>query len=493
MSQKTPDNLKDNAALARPTSSTPSANAPAPAGNPGPSSPVAVVPLAQNTLDTSASSPASSTKVDTQSTSLSVLRSSSAAAISSSSPLPTTTDPSFNNRPSKIKPISEVPGGPVTTKPTVGTADTSSTRGSSPPTAMIVGLAVGGAAVVGLVAMLIWFWRRRATKKDKDGEVRSIRSPGPGNSGVSPSPLRAYISNGAVGWLPSRRGQRRTLSSDLNANRFNSDGRAIPTMMAERDARPGYLTGLLAPAPSSRPAYAGQGRHSRSQTNPGPISPGLDLDLEGIGGFDPFSDSNAISQSSAPLPAASYAGRPGANGTPYAPARGNDNADVGPAIPSRSHVRSMSATARTSQRPPFPVAPVPRRHSVNRESVQSVDSFTNRRNKFRSDPFDLEIESCLIPSGSKVPDMPRNTMASSTYSRPSSRSSSKYTSGVPSISDWSLMRTSGGGVPAPLAIPATIVDTGRDSPTLHPQTKPGDRTRMPTRTDGPTVVFGQAL
>jgi hypothetical protein len=96
----------------------------------------------------------------------------------------------------------------------------------------------------------------------------------------------------------------------------------------------------------------------------------------------------------------------------------------------RSRGRSLGGI-RSFQAPAVP----PRPHSVHRESLQSNDSFSQRRDKFRSDPFDLELESQVASQRNGA-----SSRSSSMYSNQvpqNNRDSytSRYISGS-SIGDW---------------------------------------------------------
>ncbi|UKZ66932.1 uncharacterized protein TrAtP1_008097 [Trichoderma atroviride] len=118
----------------------------------------------------------------------------------------------------------------------------------------------------------------------------------------------------------------------------------------------------------------------------------------------------------------------------------------------RSRGRSLGGI-KSFQTPAVP----PRPHSVHRESLQSNNSFAQRRDKFRSDPFDLELESRLAP--------PRNTASSRGSSVYSSNQllednrdsyTSRYISGS-SLGDWANGHPNAG---------AGDAAGRRDSPTL---------------------------
>ncbi|GAB0142826.1 hypothetical protein EsHS_00003365 [Epichloe bromicola] len=164
------------------------------------------------------------------------------------------------------------------------------------------------------------------------------------------------------------------------------------------------------------------------------------------------------------------------------PSSGQDkhNASSMPLRTSPSRGRSLSADEPTSQHLPHN-ATAARPRSVHRES------FANKRKKFRSDPFDLEIESRLISGEVTDPEMPHRTATSSTYSvGPMSNSSSRYTSGASVMSDWSLLQES-----RPSA--SYSVDTG-PPPSSSNALRPGDPKWLPRKTaEQSQVVFGQAL
>ncbi|KAG7106770.1 hypothetical protein HYQ44_013748 [Verticillium longisporum] len=127
--------------------------------------------------------------------------------------------------------------------------------------------------------------------------------------------------------------------------------------------------------------------------------------------------------------------------------------------------RGTSMGGLTTRPPSMQVARSSRYDSVYRESGGSVDSFAARRNKWRSDPFDLERPDLLSSQGSSV-----GGRVSGAPSRPSAahmRSESvqsKYSSGVGS-NEWSE--------PGPDVGPSGRWDT--DSPTSG--YRPGEQRR----------------
>ncbi|KAM0322426.1 hypothetical protein ACHAQA_009493 [Verticillium albo-atrum] len=152
---------------------------------------------------------------------------------------------------------------------------------------------------------------------------------------------------------------------------------------------------------------------------------------------DPFSDSNALpSEPTRPAPT-----------NPFA----DSNAIAAPgfaARPGANYIEALRRSRGTSfgglaTRPPSTQAPrSPRYDSVYRESGASVDSFATRRNKCRSDPFDLERPDLLLSQGGSEAGDSRASRASGGPKRPwpahmrSESLQSKYSSGVGS-NGWS--------------------------------------------------------
>lgn len=228
----------------------------------------------------------------------------------------------------------------------------------------------------------------------------------------------------------------------------------------------------------NRPGSAGSNnattRPPPSRSGPSPTPPflgglGLNFDRD-----DPFSDINAIrphdsakvaplqvSKSDNPFSDANAITAPLATASKGGPA--NYVANV-----RRSRGQSTGGGAGGSgNRPPSNSGTTYRLDSIyNRESVNSVDSFQARRNKFRSDPFDLDRPELLSSSGGssrqKVTSSNVSTAGDSTAPRLSSNTSgsggnanannglgernlrrtradsftSKYSSGI-SMGDWS--------------------------------------------------------
>ncbi|KAB5542642.1 hypothetical protein GE09DRAFT_248936 [Coniochaeta sp. 2T2.1] len=172
---------------------------------------------------------------------------------------------------------------------------------------------------------------------------------------------------------------------------------------------------------------------------------GLNLNFGGSGpSDDPFSDANAIAHISAkPAPlVVSQSGNPFSDANavvPSVPKPGTYVAEM-----RRSRGQSVTAADR---RPPSSAVGY-------RESGASVESFGTRRNKFRSDPFDLERPELLGRAGGSMSSSAAATVGSSGNSRISGgvgtgdvrrpagahtradSFTSKYSSGI-SMGDWS--------------------------------------------------------
>lgn len=187
----------------------------------------------------------------------------------------------------------------------------------------------------------------------------------------------------------------------------------------------------------------------------------LAVKVDGSEGPDPFSDANAIARSSA-KPDNTDLSR---MADPFS----DRNAIRPPALAQKPRTTYINEVERSTGPfmsgaqglllPPGSISNTDT-HSVYSDGAGSDNSFGPRRTKFRSDPFDLEIDDRHLP-GARTQPMPRNTTTSSTYgvSRPGSARarkesfSSRYTSGVSMGPDW--------GDPGPDVGPAI---TKADSP-----------------------------
>ncbi|KAK2612117.1 hypothetical protein QQS21_001847 [Conoideocrella luteorostrata] len=408
----------------------------------------------------------------------------------SSTPIETVNEPSFGGFPPDNTPIGDRPGPPGHTNPGVGAADTSSIGKSHPSTAAIVGISVGSFAALAIIAFLIWFVRRKSKKKAK-----SIHSS---TSDTGTAPISSVRNTAAtfkyrIGrWLPGTgKDKAMPIMSSRNGGTYgNMNAAVVGSSMIERG-----LESARRPVPSRGGTFNQQHMQSTLNGQMLGISTVHEENRRSVGIHqrqaslpNPFSDRNAIGfQPQVPSlpPSALFLNTPAQN-------KGIQGNGTAPPRPPRSRGRSLSASVRASQSPSLR-AVISRPHSVHRDSVQSVDSFASKRNKFRSDPFDLEIESRLIPSEMSVPGLPQQTApASSTYDvRPISNSSSKYTSGV-SVSDWSLLQASAPTGSDPGAPADQIVSW--DSLNLGNSAGPREEARWQGATEQQSkVVVGQAL
>ncbi|KAK1724736.1 uncharacterized protein BDZ83DRAFT_577925, partial [Colletotrichum acutatum] len=250
------------------------------------------------------------------------------------------------------------------------------------------------------------------------------------------------------------------LRGDRNAEK---DPFASARNMSDRKAaapgQPDFLT-LLGMDDREVEREAQRRRVSRNQGSAGSADHflgGLGLNFNNASA-DPFSDINALPHNSAkPAPlAVANPGNGNGNGNgnnPFSDA----NAISAPAAarkPSSTYVADVRRSRGTSiggttTRPPSGSTYSPRLDSMYRDSMQSVESFATRRNKFRSDPFDLERPE-LLGSSLGSSSGGRLTQASSNYSQGGGGAprvpgnahtradsfSSKYSSGV-SMDGWS--------------------------------------------------------
>ncbi|KAK2044296.1 hypothetical protein LZ31DRAFT_554408 [Colletotrichum somersetense] len=400
-----------------------------------------------------------------------------------------------------------------------GTPSGNSRSGGLATPVVIASSVVGAVVFLGLIGLLIWFWRKRILKRRRStlltplstepsfrraekapyiidraslgptprsaklkaalgynfqrflGQLGALVSP---NRDSSPAGNRSQFMNVSQhrrnsSSLSNHTGPRdvvttkdrvkdwwERLTADMNFNwRLRGTGNTdndtfVPARdMKDRKAaaggQPDFLT-LLGMDDREVEREAQRRRLSRGHGSAG----SADHFLGGLGlNFDnaaanpnPFSDANAVRQDSA-KPAPLTVANP--DNDPFS----DVNAISAPAAavkPPSTYVADVRRSRGTSfgggtTRPPSGSTYAPRLDSMYRDSVQSVESFATRRNKFRSDPFDLERPELL---GN------RTTQTSSNYSQAGSGAprvpgsahtradsfSSKYSSGV-SLDGWS--------------------------------------------------------
>ncbi|CAI4214620.1 unnamed protein product, partial [Parascedosporium putredinis] len=418
--------------------------------------------------------------------------------------------------------------------PSTTTISDGSTR-SGAPTAVVAGSVAGGVAVVSLIAFLLWFWRKKKINRRRSSLLTPLTiEPSTLNGGnneksyiiergsVGPTPkterIRAAVGARFQGLRGKSSGSRsgpsvdlrsgspyddasfhsRNNSSSLSLGSGNKDvvtgkdrfkdwwsrvtadvnfnwkmrndrtmdadpAAAVRNVSERKGSQPDFLTLLgMDEKEVQREAQNRQANHSAngSAGSANHFLGGLNLNFDSAN--NPFSDINALSHESAKPPPLTVS--PRAN--PF------------------SDANALSDKAGSSTKPHRPIVV----DSVYRESVASVDNFDNKRNKFRSDPFDLERPELL---GSRQDLTTANMMAADgqgvrgsvnkprrAHTRDDSLSS-KYSSGF-SLGDWSD--------PGPDVGPGS---TRWDSPTPDDDYRPGSRQRGGSK--GSNGSVGKAL
>ncbi|CAM1503788.1 Fc.00g013790.m01.CDS01 [Cosmosporella sp. VM-42] len=351
-------------------------------------------------------------------------------------------------------------------------------QGSSPSTPVLVGSVVGSLAAVLLIAVLLFLWRRRAANKRRSTLLTPLSVPPPMSSRD-----KYEIDNASVG--PTARSTKLAAAVSANAKRighkvsqsFSSGSHELPmdngsphsmaagyahsrnssapesgvfgwwSRVRNKDSKPDHYTarGMSEKRGGDRHSGFSDSQfdrdnqpirvnpHNRGASlaggffgHPSPTRPNRPSDLESLD-LDPFSDANAA--------------RGGfmRRSDPF-----SDNNSIKPPIPARRHPSNYVEVHRRGQ-------------SLNQQSFQpwgintngkalpapppSAGSFETRRNRIRSDPFDLEVDGTQRSNNSNP--MPPPAAGDSTYAwqRPVSMlsrgdsTSSKYSSGVSSIGD----------------------------------------------------------
>ncbi|PHH59741.1 hypothetical protein CDD81_2609 [Ophiocordyceps australis] len=349
----------------------------------------------------------------------------------------------------------------------------------------IVGVSIGSFVVVSLVIVLVLLWRKKSARR------RGNRMLSPFSRGTDRDPA-----TDSVGPMADAVAFDKERSHFGSAFPFNS-GNAIPRAAIARAsmAKPDSQLPAASQAPrleqgtaASRPALTGltvkdrvvdwwsrkaedkefdervrDNRRAASNISRGismphrgidprpEFLPGLHFGLDGSETWDPFSDSYATTESVPYRTQTGLAVEAGAVQNPFA--------DVN-VVPTPLHMHRTDQSNAAMSSPWVGRSPSAASHKLGRaigspssvvlrESLQSNESFADRRDKFRSDPFDLELESRLIPSATAIAEMPHHTGSSLIQSnelRHGSIASSRYTSGV-TASEW--------GDVAPFELPMT--------------------------------------
>ncbi|KAL7905703.1 hypothetical protein GGI35DRAFT_132863 [Trichoderma velutinum] len=388
--------------------------APSSISSPSPDAGAASVPTSTTTSD-----PASTPTVPLSDSILSGTPSNTATDLTPSSTGSVTAFPTgINTLPGDFR-ESGLPGGSQATGQPI--ADPVSS-GSRPSTGTIVGGTIGGLAAAAVIVILLWFWRRRVA-----GERRGSSKTYSEKESSTPMAQRLGIST-TLSAVKQNIGEK-FAPRNVNMNRGNSQFLEAGTVQP-RSVAPMRNKG------AQNPAAAAGGKPKGHK-----LATGLSFDFGRR--FNPFSDANALMSGTIPPPSSSVLANPFSD----------DNMVLPPPVSApnrRSRGRSLGGI-RSFHAPTVPARP----HSVHRESLQSNDSFNQRRDKFRSDPFDLEIESRLAPPANGTPSRSSSVYSSHIQQNPHDSYTSKYVSGS-SLGDWNAGRDVGPGGP-----------TGRrDSPTI---------------------------
>ncbi|EHK23268.1 Hypothetical protein TRIVIDRAFT_64278 [Trichoderma virens Gv29-8] len=312
---------------------------------------------------------------------------------------------------------SGLPGSQATGQPVADPVGSS----SRPSTGAIVGGTVGGIAAAAVIVILLWFWRKKIA-----GERRVSSKAYTEKDSSKPMAQRLGVST-TINAVKKNIGEK-FAPRNVNMNRGNSQ-------FLEADAAQPRNVAPMRTGGAQNPAAAGRKPKGHK------LGPGLSFDFGRR--FNPFSDANALMSGTVPPPSSSVLSNPFSD----------DNMVLPPPVSAstrRSRGRSLGGI-RSFHAPTVP----PRPHSVHRESLQSNDSFIQRRDKFRSDPFDLELESRLAPPPNGTPSRSSSVYSSQGQQNPRDSYTSKYMSGS-SLGDWTAGGDVGSGGPS----------GRRDSPTI---------------------------
>ena len=243
------------------------------------------------------------------------------------------------------------------------------------------------------------------------------------------------------GWRFGRNRGKQDGGEDLFANT-----RGMKDTQRGRSSQPDFLTllnmddkQLAEQANIKRKTLAGKNRRSSSAGSADHFLGGLGLSF---GSTNPFLDSNAMPHDSAkPAPLSNAA--PGEN-NPFSDANAirppTQSKQIGPPSTYTDNVRRSRGQSVTNSRPP---SSQQRAGTMYRDSGDSVESFQTRRNKFRSDPFDLDRPELLSSSASASsayqqsgPPTARTPATPGKAHTRASSYSSRYSSGVNTLEDF---------------------------------------------------------
>lgn len=341
---------------------------------------------------------------------------------------------------------------------------------SSPPTSMIIGGALGGATALAVIALLFWLWKRRVQKNMQIGQPRTplvdrpVNQPSSTMMMQSSASIAAPLASGS--FAAGRQASFRSRNPLHGWWASHGAGSAPPLITPEYGEKQEGISPPREPFPARAPPQ------------------------------NPFTDANSVDATTAAAtpqqqqrlrgilkqpPPSLYSSNP------------SDASSIMTAVAAAGVGRRSRAHSVSVPRESQPNNSVPRIPASRRASSLTIEPFEERRNKFRSDPFDLELDTRMLPAAATVPanlaatptaqpqqpqpqhqQLPQKpskaTRASSVYSG----TSSHYTSGM--SSNW--------GDPG---VPSALVQDRpgmTDSPTLPQE---------PRRGGGFGSVVGQAM
>ncbi|KAK3180422.1 hypothetical protein K4F52_008273 [Lecanicillium sp. MT-2017a] len=350
------------------------------------------------------------------------------------------------------------------------------TEQSGPPMSAIIGGSVGGVALLALIGVLIWLWRR----KSRRGESRQPLTPLSGRHGdvgdtdrqARAQPSEPVAPSGGIlaslpPWSrsPFSRSPAAAATSAQNVEKYqpasapSNNSSLVPNWWESAEKEP---VALQQPQ-QTRPRGTSVGNDEAQPGGRGPAA-------------NPFSDAHAVDPKASPQPLRGI----------LKPPSSSVYSNSGTSAAALAALRRSRAHSVSAQRSSQATNTFSKLFSSRRTSSLTNDPFEDRRIKFRSDPFDLEFD--LLSSSTSndaVEDpmpQPLDPRTSSIYSSHSASSGSRYTSGA-TVSNWA-----GAGPMAPAVVGQVPGDGPRDSPTLPLEPPLAARATQVDRS-----VVGQAL
>ncbi|KAG6122550.1 hypothetical protein E4U14_006582 [Claviceps sp. LM454 group G7] len=295
----------------------------------------------------------------------------------------------------------------------------------------IAGIAFGSVAALAIAIFIFWLVKRRS--RWNASSRGSVTGPG-GEDAASRDMAPAFTAfTQQIGKVPSASSNSSSIRTSISRDPSTRAYHAAPDM-AERHVRSVSPAALFRHGTSHhqilQPTTAAQvssesyldGGHQRD------LAVGQNQDSVLNSSFDPNGLDAAMHIPSLPPTALSFGAQPPSQLKRDADARASQN--------SASQGWSLNATSDSKALPAPP-------QFAHRESIQSLEFFTNTRDGFRSNPFDLEFDGPLIRNDVSVPVPPSQFADSMPYGNNigSSASSSRYPSGV-NANDWNASQES---------------------------------------------------